>query len=222
MKTGKRKIYWDSSCWLAWLNGEGLETWPADVVDGIRDVVIEIESGATILFTSSLSRTEVPIERLNEIQKEKYAKLLRRSNVMQVDPTVKVFDRAAQIREFHAQQIPKRSVLTPDAIHLATAIIYGADEFQTMDGLQTGGSRRKLLALTGNVGGYDLKVVPPYKRNMPPPELVSVRGPLFKTSNGKEDELDEQQATDASSTELRGSIGDDSESEAGTDAAEGS
>ena len=50
MKSGKRKIYWDSACWLAWLNGEGVEKWPIEVVDGIQDVVNEVESGQSILW----------------------------------------------------------------------------------------------------------------------------------------------------------------------------
>jgi hypothetical protein len=63
---------------------------------------------------------------------------------------------------------------------LATAIIYKADELQTMDGLDTkNGKKTKLLALNGDVAGYRLSVVNPYPLNAPPAEIVIVKGPLF-------------------------------------------
>ena len=68
--------------------------------------------------------------------------------------------------------------------HLATAVLYRADEFQTMDGLQAKGSKhRKLLSLTGDAGGYNLRAVHPYPRNTPPAEIMRIRGPLFPENN---------------------------------------
>jgi hypothetical protein len=86
--------------------------------------------------------------------------------------------RAAEIREYHK----KKSGLYihgEDATHLATAVLYQADEFQTVDGLQKNGGKRKLLTLNGNVGGYRLSVVNPYPWNAVPAELVVISGPLF-------------------------------------------
>lgn len=180
MKTGKRNIYWDSACWIAWLNGEGTDIWPIDVIDGLQDVVNEVETNQANLFTSTIMRMEVPIDRLDDAQKDIFNKILRRSNVLQIDPTPKIIDRARDIIEFHRNQKPSRVIQHEDSIHLATAIIYGAHEFQTTDGLQKEGSkRRKLLALNGNVGGHILSVVPPYRRSNPPAELVVIEGPLF-------------------------------------------
>jgi hypothetical protein len=188
MKIGRRKIYWDTACWLAWLNGEGTDVWPKSVVDGIQEVVDEVEDNKAVLFTSTITRGEIYQGRLTQMQKDKYAALMRRSNVREIDPGPRIMDRVSQIREYHDNENPKRKIKTPDGTHLATAIIYGADEFQTMDGLQKGGGSRKLLALSGNVGGYDLKVVHPYPRSTPPPELVTVKGPLF----GSEEKIDEE------------------------------
>lgn len=59
---------------------------------------------------------------------------------------------------------------------------------QTMDGLQKGGSKkRKLLKLSGDVGGYNLKIVNPYPWQSLPSELVTIPGPLFE---GVTDEKD--------------------------------
>src|SRR5437762_334463 len=143
MKTGrKRKIYWDTTCWLAWLNGEGTETWPLAVVQGIKDVVNEVETNKAVVFMSMFGRGELYQGRLSDEQKNKYAGLTRRRNVREIDPNPRVMDRASQIREYHENENPPRKVKTPDATFLATAIIYEADEFQTMDGLQKGGGTR--------------------------------------------------------------------------------
>jgi hypothetical protein len=47
-------------------------------------------------------------------------------------------DRASSIREYYKPRDIK--IRTPDAIHLATAIIYKVDEFQTLDGLRSDGT----------------------------------------------------------------------------------
>ncbi|MGA8866223.1 MAG: hypothetical protein WB510_04605, partial [Candidatus Sulfotelmatobacter sp.] len=51
-----------------------------------------------------------------------------------------------------------------DAIHLATAVLYKADEFQTMDGLDKKGKPKRVLGLNGDVGGYPLFITQPYPR----------------------------------------------------------
>jgi len=182
MKTGRRKIYWDTTCWLAWLNGEGTDVWPAPVVQGIKDVVEEVEIGRAVLFTSSLTRGEIYQGRLSQQQRDMFAALMRRRNVREINADSRIMDRASSIREHHDNPIEKRKISTPDATHLATAILYEADEFQTMDGLQKGGSnKRKLIALSGNVAGYPLKIIQPYPLNAPPPaELVGIDGPLLE------------------------------------------
>lgn len=193
MKTGRRKIYWDNTCWLAWLNGEGTDIWPASVVQGIRDVVAEVEANRAILFTSAITRGEIFEGKLTQDQKDMFTRLMRRRNVIEINADSRIFNKASNIREYHANQKEKRRVMLPDATHLATAILYEADEFQTMDGLKKGGeNKRKLIALSGDVGGHDLKVIQPYPlHEPPPPELVGIGGPLI--DKGKQDSLQEKQ-----------------------------
>jgi len=129
-----------------------------------------------------VTRGEIYFGKLDLNQKNMYARLMRRSNVQEVDADPRVMDRASAIREYHEAR--KQKVKTPDAIHLATAVLYRADEFHTMDGLQKDGSKhRKLLALSGDVGGYNLKIVHPYPRRHPPADMVTVKGPLFADSS---------------------------------------
>jgi hypothetical protein len=164
---------------------------------GIQDVVYEVETDQAVLFTSAGTRGEIYLGRLSTDKKAMWARLMRRSNVQEISADPRVYDRASAIREYHDAR--KQKIKLPDATHLATAVLYRADEFQTMDGLQKDGSKhRKLLSLSGDVGGYNLKIVHPYPRNSPPAELVSVPfGPLFENVpivKLEESEHDEQTA----------------------------
>jgi len=93
------------------------------------------------------------------------AALHRRKNVQEVAPHMRITDRASTIREKY--NVSTNKIKTPDAIHLATAIIYEADEMQTMDGYHDDGTRDGLLALSGNVADYKLLIVASYPRGAP-------------------------------------------------------
>jgi hypothetical protein len=176
MKTGKRIFYWDANVFIAWLKGE--TCWPRSVIIGMEDVAREVNANKAILFTSTMTNTEIFQGTLTKTQKARLADLLQRTNVQQIAPDARVTDRASAIREFYNVRGDK--IKTPDAIHLATAILYKADELQTMDGLDPKSMKKtKLLALNGDVAGYRLSIVNPYPLSMPPPEIVLVRGPLF-------------------------------------------
>jgi predicted nucleic acid-binding protein len=224
MKIGSnsRRIYWDTSVLIAWLTDE--RHWPADVLAGIQDAVYEVETYNAVLFTSSITRTEFFSGQLSDQQKQKYVLLMRRSNVREIDPHQKITTRASQIREHYNQKKPSVKITTPDAIHLATAINYSADEFQTLDGLEAGGKKKtKLLALNGEVGVSTLRIVHPYPRNRPPANIVSIDGPLFEAAKkeqqseraaAKPNESDGLQADPTHPPAVPGSDGGRAQSEA--------
>lgn len=160
MKSGRPVIYWDTCVFITWLTEEKSK-WPASIWQGIQDVVDLVEAGQAILVTSTLIRTEVFLGKLTLEQKQKFAGLLRRKNVEEVAPHMRITDRASTIREKH-------KIKTPDAIHLATAILYDVDEMHTMDGWHEDGKRDGLLALSGNVADYSLRITEPYPRGTPP------------------------------------------------------
>jgi predicted nucleic acid-binding protein len=63
----------------------------------------------------------------------KYNKFVRRSNVAAIPFDHSIAELTSEIRGFY---VPTDfELLTPDAIHLATAIHVGVGEFQTFDGL---------------------------------------------------------------------------------------
>ena len=150
-------VYWDSSVFRAWLKDESR---PKGEMDGIHEVVGLVEARKVRLMTSVVARTEVFEANLSVEAKEMYAKLLQRRNVQTVDNDLRVSQQARELREFYAARkngLP--GLTTPDAIHLATAIHYGADEFHTFDDGKKGG--RSLLSLDGDVAGHDLRVIKP-------------------------------------------------------------
>jgi predicted nucleic acid-binding protein len=180
MKAGKPSIYWDTAVWLAWLLGES--HWPDTVLVGIADVVAQLEAGKLNLFTSSITRSEIFQGRLSQEQKQKWSDVMRRSDVHAVAADDRVNDRSSAIREYH--QARGMKIATPDGIHLATAVLYKADEFQTMDGLQKNGTTRRVLSLNGDVGGYPLFVTHPYPRSGPPNQgHLFLTGKLPETSH---------------------------------------
>ena len=54
-----------------------------------------------------------------------------------------------------------KSIRVPDAIHLASAILYEATEFHTFDGVRSGVNKGGLLTLDGNVAGHRLRICAP-------------------------------------------------------------
>jgi predicted nucleic acid-binding protein len=170
MKSGRSVIYWDTCVFITWLTAEKSK-WPASIWQGIQDVADLVEIGQAILVTSTLIRTEVFLGKLTLEQKQKFADILRRKNVQEVAPHMRIADRASTIRERH-------KIKTPDAIHLATAILFEVDEMHTMDGWHEDGKKDGLLALSRNVADYDLWITEPYPRGTPPTLSASPPEPL--------------------------------------------
>jgi predicted nucleic acid-binding protein len=159
MKSGKPVIYWDTCVFIAWLKEEK-DKWPPAIWQGIQDVADLVQAGQAILVVSTLIRTEVFLGTLMQDQKLKFQEILRRKNLVEVAPHMRIADRASTIREKH-------KIKTPDAIHLATAILYDVDEMHTMDGWHEDGKRDGLLALDGNVAEYNLHITEPFPRGTP-------------------------------------------------------
>lgn len=157
MKTGKQKIYWDSNIFLAWLKNEQQEP---SVTDGIEEAIRKVRNNEIVLFTSVMTRTEVLESTLPPEAQDKFSKLFDRRNVTMVNIDKRVSDKAHSIRDYYRQKNIKLS--SADCMHLATAILYSADEFQTLDG---SGKRKRpndLIPLNGNVAGHNLKICVPH------------------------------------------------------------
>lgn len=160
--SGKPKFYWDSAPLIAWITDEQRSP---DEMAGLEEVVELIERGKAILFTSAIWRVEVLDSTLTDEQANTLRKLFEGRHITDVAADSRVFDLAHEIRNYYQiahqqnQNIPKIS--TPDSIHLATAILNEASELHTFDGANRNGGRGKLIGLSGNVAGYNLKICSP-------------------------------------------------------------
>lgn len=158
MATGKRLIYWDSCVFLAFLTAEKREE---GALAGIRAVVADIERRKVTLITSGIIHTEI-IDLPKKTEKQ-FTRLFDRSNIKCIDPTTRILKKAGALRSYYRKRKDKNNgkVLgSPDAIHLATAIIYKVNEFHTFDRKGRAGTLG-LLPLTGNVAGHKLHVCRP-------------------------------------------------------------
>jgi predicted nucleic acid-binding protein len=154
-------IYWDTCVWLAWLTKQG----DPGHLAGLEQFAEQFESGKKTLITSALTRVEVLQCTLTEEQRDCYRLLFKRRNFQEIPITGVIIDLAHDIRNFYQQQKMKGGAsapTTPDAIHLATAIKFGASEFHTFDGGKKQGKKRGLTPLSGNVAGHNLLIRFPF------------------------------------------------------------
>ena len=157
---GSERYYWDSCVFLAWLRNETER--PEAEMAAIKAYVREIEKRNVRVLTSAIMYTEVTDHKLPVGVDEQFFELTRRSNVQVVAADIRVAKMARDLRDHYsmrADEFNGKTLSTPDAIHLATAILYKATEFHTLDG-----SNRKslgLLGLDGDVGGHALRVCKP-------------------------------------------------------------
>ncbi len=152
---GKNPIYyWDTCLFLAWLKDEERK---AGEMSGVLEVIERAKKRDAQIMTSVITQIEVLSAHIPIGMDSLFKGLMRRVNQISVD--IKISALAHDIRNHYVKNGTK-TVSTPDAIHLATAILYRADEFHTFD---SEGSSRSLglIPLSGNVGGHKLIVCKP-------------------------------------------------------------
>lgn len=149
MATGKPRIYWDTSVFLSWINGESR---PQESLLGMEKWVGEASVGNVILVTSVITETEIYEAALTEAKMLKVQQVLRNPNVCfraNVDP--RIAREAGNLREF-CKNLDGRRLSTPDSIHIATAIVWKCAEMHTFDD--------KLTKLTG-LGNINIPITTP-------------------------------------------------------------
>jgi predicted nucleic acid-binding protein len=125
----KTRIYMDSSVLIAAFNAEA--TTSEDVRKAIEQTLIRMTKGEVeVVSSDALIRTEV----LNPAQKRALELLLGCPYFEAVLLSAEVGDKAAELRLRCLNASPPRKLKTPDAQHLATAILSKCDEFWTTDG----------------------------------------------------------------------------------------
>lgn len=165
----KPKIYWDTCVFLAWIQEEAPPKRKAGDMEGLERIITLVNRGEMLLFTSVLTHTEVLASKMEDGAKSRYSAVFQRPEIIEIAVDNPIAKLASEIRDFYIQareKLPAEQreqalkVSTPDAIHLATAIHYGAEEFHTFDG-DDEKKRDGLLRLGDNVATYALKVRKP-------------------------------------------------------------
>src|ERR1017187_374285 len=158
-----RAVYWDTCVFIAWLKNEKRKSGD---MEGLQEVATEIHKNKIVLITSTLTRAELLECNLPKGAIEKYNKLFRRSNVLEIPFDREVAELTSEIRNFYNPG--DFELLTPDAMHLATAISFDAFEFHTFDGSDPKKKPRNLkktccglLVLNGSVANRPLTIRKP-------------------------------------------------------------
>lgn len=169
---GKQPLYyWDACLFVAWIKDEQRN---GDEMDGVREVVSRAKRREVTIMTSVLTTTEVLQSKLPVGTSTLLSGLMRRLQQTSIDS--KIARLAHDLRDYYAERADLhggKTLATPDALHVATAILYRADEFHTFDGGGVGKSLG-LLPLSGNIGGHKLAICKPVATT---PELDLRRAP---------------------------------------------
>jgi hypothetical protein len=158
-KKGKRHLYWDACIFIAWLNREDA-IHGAVVIDGIKEMASDVDSGKCVLFTSVMTKTEVFYRLTTQWARDEYTHFCQRPNVNIVAQDERISDKSSEIRQHYANK--GITLDAGDCVHLATAILYKADVFYTLDGSSATPKPNALLPLSGNVAGYPLPIHKPH------------------------------------------------------------
>lgn len=187
-------VYWDTNVFIYLFTNQPPEGYDLSGINYWKD---KADKGEVVVVTSSLTFVEVMEGKLTPEQMTLFEKFMR-DRVELKDAHVGVMRKAGELREHYYQEWASRrkikaerraekqaqlsgerekyvSLCGPDAIHLATALIYGCTEFHTYD------ARRKkecigLLNLALPAADAGMQITRPTE---PPPPPPSAYVPLF-------------------------------------------
>ena len=150
--------YWDTCLFLAWLKDEQRKT---GEMDGVREVISRQRRREIRIATSVITQIEVLQSKIPAGIGPLFTDLLKRLIRVSVDSKVAAL--AHDIRDFYIKRASEhggRTLSTPDAIHLASAILYRVDAFHTFD--EKGNAKNLgLIPLSDNVAGHRLMICKP-------------------------------------------------------------
>jgi predicted nucleic acid-binding protein len=142
--SGKPKVYyWDACVYTAWLKKEVDKTAYHPHMDEILNENFQTKN---IIITSTITSIEVLSCRMTFEEEANFKKLFRYNNHLKYDVDARIAEKARSLRDDLLRE-QDRVLSTPDAIHLATAILYGANEMHTFDDGQTKSGGKKSVSL---------------------------------------------------------------------------
>jgi hypothetical protein len=161
---GTRPIYyWDTCIFLAWLKDE--KTRKPGEMEGVEDALGRFKRREVELMTSTITVIEASAAKIETPQFAQFEDAIQRTNFSRISVDIPVAKLARNLRDYYHQRVAEFRGLNlsiPDAIHVASAILYKATEMHTFDEKdKTKFETLGLIPLSGNVGGYNLKICHP-------------------------------------------------------------
>jgi hypothetical protein len=169
MASDKPQYYWDACMFYEVLGDEPVTPQKRAAVE---EFLAENKDNANVLLTSVVSHLEVVPSKL-EAKKPgagpKYLAMFDGERIVEVEINRNILARAREIKDFYYRGPspgPVKVMDTVDAIHLATATIYGVKEFHTRDDDQKGTKVPLVSLYTWSgidkvCGKWPLKIVSP-------------------------------------------------------------
>ena len=161
--------YFDACVYLAYLRNEESHYGKARI-RAIEAIWKQSERGGAAVLTSAITLTEVLAHKLNAKAEKKFIQIIQSGIHQCEDVTPPISMRARQYRDYyqanpvkcpHGEGI-RSDLTTPDAIHLATAVIFNCEQFLTFDGSSSGRKNTiGLLWLENKVGNDSLIISQP-------------------------------------------------------------
>ena len=155
--SGIKTYYWDSCIFLTLAKNE-----EPDKVKNIKFYFEECNAGNIKIITSVLSLVEVyHLDDVSEDEKQRVDDFFQEiKNVQRIPMNVAIAERSAKLRQhFRLENIQGKTLSAPDAIHLATAELSGADEFHTYD--SDNSKTLGLLQLNGRMPNSSILIIEP-------------------------------------------------------------
>ena len=129
MKKDLDLICWDTSVLIDWLQGSGTQ----NRIRSIKSVIAEIEAKKYKLAVSTLVYVEVLECKMPEQAIKQFKEFMKNGNLVEVFAVdIRIAEKAQTIRN-RTRNEKKKMIKTPDAVHIATAIVSKAKQLHTFD-----------------------------------------------------------------------------------------
>lgn len=129
MKKDLYLICWDTSVLIDWLKGIGNQ----NRIRSIKSVIAEIEAKKYKLAVSTLVYVEVLECRMPEQAIKQFKEFMKNGDLVEVFAVdIRIAEKAQAIRN-RTRNEKKKMIKTPDAVHIATAIVSKAKQLHTFD-----------------------------------------------------------------------------------------
>lgn len=156
-----KRIYWDSCAWLGLINDENNKWLGCQYVMSLAHKgLVEILASTFVLAEVFKTRCDEPYKMLAEERDIILEDYFSEEFIIKASVDLKVAIIARQLLRYYGEYGLKKP---QDAIHLATAVVYNADEMHTFDGSD-------LLHLNGKIKRSDGKTLVIRKPPEPPIE----------------------------------------------------